>query len=558
MRFLLKLVAWLVGLAALAGLAFLAFASFVLRDLFKGWEPAPTAWSDEAEVPAAFAGPVPAAFGTPVAPKCPAGGFRPVRGPNPTGALFLTVFMPWYGIPALFSRDELLNAPRGTITIRAIDPRDGAVAGTAQVAAIRDPEDRFLEQVPSGTPMTLPAGAYRFRVALGTQPMRWGEAAATVTEGGKAEVTIPLDRIAPAIEPIPVDGAPPAASRIRLAWSNPAAPDGLAVMARVGARGGDPRKAEALGVRREVHLEASARPGRHIASYLSCAPILRVARWVVEVGPSDARIGLPERIRGGDSLKLPVTGSFARSATWGVREAEGDRRNVASGFVDAGKTIDFVAPLSGGRFRLEIDGDDGPLAEATLEVAPTAVRVIGPASARFREPVELGWASEVPAALQLELRPFEPAGWPGFRPTDTVTKPGPTRALWRLPPGRSQLRLVHVGQADLPVAELVIEVTDGPAFVAPPRTVRPGAWLDLTVSLPAADGDRIAIVRRGYTTLSDVAVATLAARARTARLQAPDEPGDYDLVYVPVEAIIKNSDPAMPIRHGFTVSPASP
>jgi hypothetical protein len=490
--------------------------------------------------PAALAQPAPTVAPA-AAPQmvCPVSTYRPVVRREKVPDL-LALFMPPIAILDALTRDSMANVPTRAVAFSALDAA-GKPAKGAFVGLILDKGKRFLLEAPAdGKPAQVPHGDYTVNVALrdadGT--VRWGSSTMTVTAKGPASVKVKLTETVPAIVPTGLKDKVQPGTRLHLRLDGFQQKNATVVLS-------DPHATAAAGAKRVlVETQVPDRdylsftlpgtPGQYEALYLLCAPRVTLARWPIQVEPSDIAINAPERVLAGSPLTAQIRGTFRSGFRVEWHDDGAGVLTSRSLSKDSGaEDVNLSAPIDAGRYDIVVRTADDKvvLARRTVSVEPGEITITGPDRVGLGRATAFSFPSGPGAELQLWRVAAD--GKPEERSILQVS----TRSVRLLvPAGAYELRLVNTRTPERRVVARKLVSVEGRAFRDMPGTVSPGQRLIIGLALTPDFFDRVKIVRRGDPfDRRDQMPEGRPHNVPMVAMEAPRQPGSYDLIYVAAE-----------------------
>lgn len=191
----------------------------------------------------------------------------------------------------------------------------------------------------------------------------------------------------------------------------------------------------------------------------------------------------------------------------------------------------LLAPIVPGDYEVRyVAGDGTTLAAAPVVVIAVGTSVSAPASVVAGERFDVSWSGPGGEGDYVTVVPVgNPEGtWTDFvhlsagGSSVTLVAPGS--------PGTYEVRYVS-GQGDATLASSEIAVTEASATLSGPDSVSAGEWFSVAWTGPGHEGDYITIVPVGADTGAWLSYA-YTSEGQVVSLQAPDEPGEYELRYV--------------------------
>ena len=463
---------------------------------------------------------------------CPLSTYRPVVRREKVPDL-LALFVPPLAIIDALTRNSMANVPTRAIAFSALDAA-GKPAKGAFVGVILDKGKRFLLEAPAdGKPVQVPHGDYVVNAALrdadGT--VRWGSSTMTVTAKGPASVKLKLTETVPAVAPTGLKDKVQPGTRLHLRLDGFQQKNATVAVFDASAPAAATTKGSGKSALTETQVPDSGymsfnlpgQPKQYELLYLLCAPRVTLARWLVEVEPSDIVISAPERVPVGSPVAVQIKGTFRRGFRFELHGATGVL-TLASLSKDGGvEDINLYAPIEPGHYDVVVltDDDKVELVRRRIEVTPGDIAITGPNRLALGRSAPFSYPSGPGAELQLWRVAAD--GKPEERAAVWVS----SRAVRPLvPAGNYELRLVSTRITEPRVVARKLISIEGRAFRDTPATVSPGQPLIIGLALTPDFFDRVKIVRRGDP--FDTKDRMPEARTRNApmvTIDAPREPG---------------------------------
>ncbi|RYH12371.1 hypothetical protein [Tropicimonas sp. IMCC6043] len=272
------------------------------------------------------------------------------------------------------------------------------------------------------------------------------------------------------------------------------------------------------------------------------ACLLTVLGLAVPARAQEATLAAPDSAVAGSTIPVQWTGPGKDSDYISVGRP-GEPYLTYAYLVTGGDSVDLPLPPEPGLYEIRYVSQEEQriLATRLVDVTATIADITPPATARAGDTAAFLWsgpdypddyiAIAVPGAPDPLAIARTDSGNPVFLPL-----PGE--------PGFYEARYVIANGATV-LASALFEVTGGGVRLVPPPGLEAGAELSLDWTGPDGPGDRVALTARGGT---DPIAAAPTSDGSPARLDLPDSPGAYDLVY------LRGSDGAALARLPITLS----
>ena len=273
-------------------------------------------------------------------------------------------------------------------------------------------------------------------------------------------------------------------------------------------------------------------PGDYELRYQSDRVDGVAARRAVRVVSSEIALGGPREVPAGQPFEIPWKGpNGPRDYITLVQADAADGAYTTYAYTKAGSPARLHAPITPGDYELryQSDREDGVFARRALVVKPVEIMIDAPATVSAGEQFEIAWQGPNGDQDYITLVPADAA--PGAYKEYSYTRKGPTLTLHApLEGGNYELRY-QTDREDGVFARVPITI-DGPPKVTlnAPSEVAAGSSFEVEWTGPNGQQDYITIAPKGSPdgTYKDYAYTRV---GPTVTLQAPDEPGDFEVRY---------------------------
>ena len=350
----------------------------------------------------------------------------------------------------------------------------------------------------------------------------------------------------PATATVAANGPLVITREVEVSWSGPADHGDFVTFAPVGSADSAYLDYEIVGKKEKsadkgvVSLLAPAKSGPVELRYVS--PIRKssvLARVVLEVGDAEASIEAPDRVPAGTKVKITARGP-AGTGHWIGFAPKGSPITAYLTYGRPSGTVtelELMPPSEPGDYELRyvLNERERIIASRPITVTATAASVSGPATVMAGDTVTIQatgpagsghWIGFAPAGSSISsYREY-------MRPQGTQTEgslTAPTEA------GDYELRYV-LNENEKIIATQPIKVTPTVASLDAPTSMTIGEQVSVRFDGPHSAHHWIGFVQRG--TLDYLNYASVPLQGDTVALRAPDEAGDYDLVFVVDNAAI--------------------
>ena len=350
----------------------------------------------------------------------------------------------------------------------------------------------------------------------------------------------------PATATVAANGPLTITGEVEVSWSGPADHGDFVTFAPVGSKDGDYLDYEVVGKKETsadkgvVSLRAPAEAGPVELRYVS--PIRKnsvLARVVLEVGDAEVTIEAPDSVPAGSKVKITARGPVGKGHWVGFAP----KGSSISAYLNYGRPtaavseMELMPPSEPGEYELRyvLNERERIIASRPITVTASAASVSGPATVMAGDTVTI--KATGPAGSQHWIG-FAPAGssigsyGDYMRPQGTQTEGtlvAPTEA------GDYELRYV-LNESEKIIATQSIKVTPAAATLDAPASMATSEQVSVRFDGPHSSQHWIGFVQRG--TLDYLDYASVPLQGDTVALRAPDEAGDYDLVFVVDNAAI--------------------
>jgi Ca-activated chloride channel family protein len=407
---------------------------------------------------------------------------------------------------------------------------------------MRDDQQVTYQRTDRGNPAELrapaEAGSYEARYILNGSPNRVIARASFEVVESEASVTPPATVEA---------GAP-----LVVAWTGPDNDGDYIYIAEPDMRDNQQVTYQRTDRGNPAEMRAPAEPGIYEARYVLGVGSRVIARASFEVTAAEATVSPPETVEAGSAFTVAWTGPNNDGDYIYIAEPDmRDNQQVAYVRTDRGNPGELRAPAEPGVYeaRYVLNVDTQVIARATFEVTAATASVTPPASVEAGSAFTVDWTgpnndgdyiyiSEVGSRDNQQV---------GYQRTDLgnpaeLTAPGE--------PGQYEARYI-LGVGTSVIARAAFEVTPATAsFEGAPTSVVAGSELVVPWQGPNNGGDYIYVAEAGMRDNQQVTYARTDS-GNPSRLDAPGEPGEYELRY------ILNAGSQVIARQALTVTAAS-
>jgi hypothetical protein len=284
-----------------------------------------------------------------------------------------------------------------------------------------------------------------------------------------------------------------------------------------------------------VSLRAPGAPGDYAVRYHSGGsgyPVLASAP--VRVVPATATLEVPATVERGASITVTWTGPDNAQDFISVDPAgAADSQYGAYGYTSKGSPLEIPAPAEAGsyevRYHLGVSGYP-VIGAAAITVGTAAATVEAPARADAGSTLSIAWTGP---DNPRDFISIDPAGAPEpeYGRYAYTSKGSPVEIPVPDTPGRYEVRY-HLGAAGYPViGTTLLEVGAVAATVEPRQPIVAGEPFEVAWSGPDNELDFVTVVPAG-TPESDYGNYAYTRRGNPLRIEAPEEPGDYEVRYL--------------------------
>ncbi|MGB0132664.1 VWA domain-containing protein, partial [Dokdonella sp.] len=344
----------------------------------------------------------------------------------------------------------------------------------------------------------------------------------------------------PATATVAAKGALAITSEAEVSWSGPADRGDYVTFTPVGSKDsayldyvvvGTKEKAGDKGV---VTLRAPAEAGPVELRYVS--PIRKdsvLARVVLEVGDAEASIEAPDSVPTGAKVKIIARGPVGKGHWVGFAP----KGSPITAYLQYGRPtaavseIELMPPSEPGDYELRyvLNERERIIATRTITVVASMASVSGPSSAMAGDTIKV--TASGPEG-SMHWIGFAPAGSePGSYRDYMRPQGGQTEGTLMAPtePGEYELRYV-LNEREKVVASQPVTVTAAVAKLDAPASVTTGEEITVRLDGPRHASHWIGFVKKD--TLDYLNYADVPLQGDSVNLRAPDEAGDYDIVFV--------------------------
>ena len=374
----------------------------------------------------------------------------------------------------------------------------------------------------------------------------------TVVPGsGPMTVTLVLPEFLPAAS-VAGPASAPFGATIAVDWTGPGADNDHITVVPVGARDGAMDAKEYTAKGNPAQLRLPMAPGAYEIRYVLNDGTKVLARAPITLTEVTATLDAPARIALGEEITVGWQGpdydrDFIAIATPGARDTGFETR----AYTGNGNPAGFKVPAVPGLYELRYAANDNGtrvIARQPLTVEEVKASLDAPETAVAGSTIPVGWAG--PNAEYDAITVAKDRSADNKFVNRTYTETGaPAELVMPLEPGVYELRYVLYQSGEV-LARRQITVTPVPVTLSAPDTLAAGNRLELDWSGPNYPRDYLTIARPGSDDGKYVDY-VYSKDGNPARLQAPTEPGRYELRYVGA-----GSTDVVVARREVTITPA--
>lgn len=422
-----------------------------------------------------------------------------------------------------------LGPVQPTVRFQALDGPDGVpLTGGVRWQLIRTDggaEAPILPETPSPA-LELPAGSYRIVAWFGSAT---GSREFKTTPGKSQLISVAIPRPSATLQgPREV----PAGTEFQVHWEGPNRPGDFVTVVQKGAEAGSYTDYAYTRGGNPLTLRAPMSAGQFELRYTNDLARSILARAPLNVTPVEATVSGPAEIAAGERFEVTWSGPNRKGDyVTVVRENAPEGSYLSYRYTAEGNPITLVAPHEPGRYELRYNNEEGDdaLARQALIVTAAVAALEAPAEVVAGSPLEVRWRGPDRPKDYITIVPkgAPPAQYGSYRYTRSGN---PVVVTSPVVPGEYEVRYnSEAGRTVL--ATLPVKVTGIEASLTAPEAVEAGTHFEVNWSGPAYARDYITIVRPvavegAYLSYFD------ARKGTPGRLQAPNEPGRYELRYV--------------------------
>jgi Ca-activated chloride channel homolog len=344
----------------------------------------------------------------------------------------------------------------------------------------------------------------------------------------------------PASATVAAQGALTITSEIKVAWTGPADRGDYVTFAPVGSKDGAYLDYQTVGLKTRgegkgvVTLRAPAEAGAVELRYVS--PIRKasvLARVVLQVGDAEASIEAPDSVPTGSKVKITARGPVG-TKHWIGFAPKGSPITAYLQYArptGAVSEVELMPPSEPGEYELRyvLNERERIIATRPITVVASSASVSGPETAMAGDTVTFKASGPEGSGHWIG---FAPAGSDAGSYRDYVRPQGATTEGTLMAPteaGDYELRYV-LNEREKVVASQAIRITPAVAKLDAPTNLSPGQELTVRFQGPRHASHWIGFVKRD--TLDYLRYADVPLEGDAVALRAPDDAGDYDIVFV--------------------------
>jgi Ca-activated chloride channel homolog len=344
----------------------------------------------------------------------------------------------------------------------------------------------------------------------------------------------------PASATVAAQGALTITSEVKVDWTGPADRGDYVTFAPVGSKDGVYLDYQTVGLKTRgegkgiVTLRAPAEAGPVELRYVSPirkAPVL--ARVVLQVGDAEASIEAPDSAPTGSKVRITARGPVG-TKHWIGFAPKGSPITAYLQYArptGAVSEIELMPPSEPGEYELRyvLNERERIIATRPITVVASSASVSGPQTAMAGDTVRFKASGPEGSGHWIG---FAPAGGDAGSYRDYVRPQGTTTEGTLMAPteaGDYELRYV-LNEREKVVASQAIRITPAVAKLDTPASLSPREEVTVRFQGPRHASHWIGFVKRG--TLDYLNYADVPLEGDSVELRAPDEAGDYDIVFV--------------------------
>ncbi len=264
-----------------------------------------------------------------------------------------------------------------------------------------------------------------------------------------------------------------------------------------------------------------------------------VGRAVIELQEVTASLEAPDEATAGGTIEVTWTGPDNEGDTITVTEAGAPEGSwIAYQYTEQGNPATLRLPEVPGDYELRyLDGyQDETMASRPLTIVAATASFVAPSSAMAGSTVEievLAGTGNPDDYLAIALAGAEEGTYLTY---EYANEPDVYSISAPDVPGEYEIRYVTGGE-DITLASQRITLTEAHATLSAPTTVGAGEYFDVTWTGPDGSGDFVTIVPVG-TPEGDWGYSLNTSDGNPISLEAPEEPGEYEVRYVTGENVL--------------------
>ncbi|WP_230530787.1 vWA domain-containing protein [Microvirga roseola] len=383
--------------------------------------------------------------------------------------------------------------------------------------------------------ITLQPGRYRVSAMAGS---RTGRSEVEVTKDKPAKIVVALAGELPEASLQPAKTSVPATGLLDVQWSGP---DGKGDYIALGRASGDPLETRQYTYTSEgnpLSIRIPGEPGEYELRYVSEELGAVLARAKIAVTPVAATLDAPAQASAGSAVTVKVAGPGAREDWVGLSKVGADPLGQPFDFayVEGEEAVTLTLPPEPGAYEISyVSGlDPRVLAKRSITATAASAAIRAPERGMAGSPIKVAYTGKGSGNSFVGIAK---RGAPAADALDWRTPDETQEAELRLPgvPGAYEIRFVLEAHGVSKVLAASPLIVDPPVatLTAPDRAERGGS-VPVTFTGPGSATDYVTIVPVGSAPDAYETFRYTEAEEMPLALQAPEEPGDYELRYVMV------------------------
>jgi Ca-activated chloride channel family protein len=429
--------------------------------------------------------------------------------------------------------------PKAAAVTRAI-PLEATDGGRpvpeATFTIVRSGDAGAVAEGVSGS-VSLTPGRYRVSAATAAKS---GQTEVDVTKDAPAKITVALSTNLPKASLQPASTSVPATGSLEVKWSGPNGKDDYIAVARSNGETLETRHYTYTHEGNPLKVRVPGEAGEYELHYVSDATGAILARTKITVTPVTASLDAPAKGMAGAEILVTFKGPNAPEDWVGLASPGADASAYLSGawvYADNGSPAKLTLPAEPGPYEIRyVSGlDPKILATKKIEVTPASAAVTAPSRAMAGTTIEVGFrgSGSGDTFIGIVKKGAPEADWI----TGSYERPEGERVSLRVPgaPGEYEVRFVLEANGTYKVlAATPLTIEPALATLAAPDRVKRGARVEIAFTGPKGEGDYIAIERPDARFDASGHYDSVTPDASSATVDAPDEPGAYEVRYVMV------------------------